>query len=108
VNKNLFIFKHIFLNIQNNKMVFLEKISKEAKVKLNTYIKACLKEEITEKLNSVTEDSLATIKDKAKKIAEKASQEAKALEEKNKKDSGKKENKANNENAEEVEELEEG
>ena len=111
-NRNMYLFKHTFLNVQNSKMVFIDKIQKEVKQKLYTYIKACLKEDITDKLNLVTEESLAEIKSLAQKIAaetEKAAGaeavEIKRLRNEKKTSEVKKENPP--ENAEEVEELEE-
>jgi hypothetical protein len=108
----MYLFKHTFLNVQNSKMVFIDKIQKEVKQKLHTYIKACLKEDITDKLNLVTEKSLAEIKSLAQKIAaetEKAAEaeavEIKTLRNEKKTSEVKKENPP--ENAEEVEELEE-
>ena len=88
-------------------MAFKEKISKEAKTKLHTYIKACLKEDITEKLNAVTEESIAGIKEKEKQIAEKAAQEAKAREAKLQEAQEKSTGRGNNENVQDAEDVEE-
>jgi hypothetical protein len=49
-NKSIFIFKYCRYEIKDNKMDFSETISREAKQKIYSYIKSCLKEEITEKL----------------------------------------------------------
>ena len=104
-NKNMYIFKHTLLNIQNNKMVFMDKIRKEAKQKIHAYIKACLKEDITERINAVTEESITDIKAiMDKKTAERIALQEKAVEVK----AAKVKKVQAEEDAEEVEELEEG
>ncbi len=51
---NIYFLKFCSERVQDNKSVFVDTISTEAKIKIHSYIKKCLKHEISEKFNEIT------------------------------------------------------
>ena len=52
-NKDIFIFKYNSHKMKDNKMIIIDSVSYEAKKKFNSYIKCCLRDDMSEKLAEV-------------------------------------------------------
>ena len=55
-NPNIYILKFCSVRIQDNKVVYIDTLQSDTKIKIHSYIKRCLKHQITGKLKAIKED----------------------------------------------------